>query len=691
MGILGALFSGVSGLDVYSSAIEVIGNNIANAATPGFKASRAQFSDILSQSLTGAQGGNQIGRGVQLSAVESIFTQGSFETSNQSTDLAVDGQGFFIVKNSDGTFYTRDGQFIINEAGLLVNSRGDRVQGYTLDNNGNIAGIMGDLSLTATNSPPNVTSAVDFVANMDASADPIGAYGSLLGAAVTDSFVIVSGTNNQLVFDDGTGGGPFTADLIADGGLTSGTPASGTALATAIKTAIEATNGSADTYTVTYDASTDRFTILNDAGNTNTLTLLHNNAGSTASATLGFNATSSGALSAAQSDVSDNQVAFNVVTGTNDTFTITIDDTLTATATLSAGQYTGEYFAQEIQRAINAADDSGSNLIRNVTVNYNANAGTDLNRFRIVSQTAGADQSIDIPSTGQVITVEGSSVAVTTPATFLTQTGIAGGTAYAGTGGFDPATPATSSNFSTAVTIYDSLGTYHALNVYFLKVGANWWEYHGLVDGGDLVGGTSGVAQDVISGKMRFTPAGALDIEERYANTGVFNFRGGATQGQTVALDFGTSLTTDNGLTGLDGVTQFAGPSAIIGQTQDGYTTGTLSSISTNQTGDITGIFSNGQTRAMARIALANFTSPDGLNAVGSNLFSETQQSGQPIIGQAQSSGFGTIFSNSVELSNVDIAEEFVQLIKQQQAFQANARVISATDELLKEIVNLVR
>ncbi|MFQ6112058.1 MAG: flagellar basal body rod C-terminal domain-containing protein, partial [Nitrospinota bacterium] len=77
--------------------------------------------------------------------------------------------------------------------------------------------------------------------------------------------------------------------------------------------------------------------------------------------------------------------------------------------------------------------------------------------------------------------------------------------------------------------------------------------------------------------------------------------------------------------------------------------------------------------------------------AVGSNLFSETQQSGQPIIGQAQSSGFGTIFSNSVELSNVDIAEEFVQLIKQQQAFQANARVISTTDELLNEIVNLVR
>lgn len=691
MGILGALFSGVSGLDVYSSAIEVIGNNIANAATPGFKSSRAQFSDILSQSLTGAQGGNQIGRGVQLSAVQSLFTQGSFETSSQSTDLAIDGQGFFIVRNADGVFYTRDGQFIIDDKGLLVNARGDRVQGYTLDSNGNIAGIMGDLTLTATNSQPNPTTEVSFVANLDASSNPIGTYGSLLGAATTDSFVIVSGVNNQLVFDDGTGGGPFTADLIADGGLTSGTPVSGSALATAIKTALEATNGSTDTYTVTYDASADRFTIENDATNANSLTLLHDDTASTASATLGFNATSSGALSAGSSDVSDNQVAFNIVAGTNDTFTITIDDTLSATVTLTPGQYTGEYLAQEIQRAINAADDSGSNLIRDVTVTYNANAGTDLNRFRITSQTAGGDQTISIPSTGKVVTIEGSSVAVTTPATFLTQAGLATGTAYAGTGGFDPTSPATTSNFSTAVTIYDSLGTYHALNVYFRKLGANWWEYHGLVDGKDLVGGTTGVAQNVISGRLRFTPEGALDIEEKYADTGIFNFRGGATQNQTVTLDFGTSLTSDNGLTGLDGLTQFAGPSAIINQTQDGYTTGTLSSISINETGDITGIFTNGQTRAMARIALANFTSPDGLNAVGSNLFSETQQSGQPIIGQAQSSGFGTIFSNSVELSNVDIAEEFVQLIKQQQAFQANARVISTTDELLNEIVNLVR
>ncbi|MEK6712483.1 MAG: flagellar hook-basal body complex protein, partial [Nitrospinota bacterium] len=92
MGVLGALFAGVSGLDVYSQAIEVIGNNIANANSPGFKGSRAEFADILARSLTGSAGGNQIGRGVQMAGVTQQFTQGSFETTSSGTDLAVDGR-----------------------------------------------------------------------------------------------------------------------------------------------------------------------------------------------------------------------------------------------------------------------------------------------------------------------------------------------------------------------------------------------------------------------------------------------------------------------------------------------------------------------------------------------------------------------------------------------------------------------
>ena len=107
--------------------------------------------------------------------------------------------------------------------------------------------------------------------------------------------------------------------------------------------------------------------------------------------------------------------------------------------------------------------------------------------------------------------------------------------------------------------------------------------------------------------------------------------------------------------------------------------------------GNITGQFTNGQTRDLARIILANFNAPQRLSIQGSSLFSGTQASGQPILGQAARAGFGSVLSNSIELSNVDFAEEFVKLIQDQQAFQANARVISTTEDLLDEVVNLTR
>ena len=234
MGILGALFAGVSGLDTYSSSIEVIGNNIANANTAGFKGSRAEFSDILASSLSGGSSGNQIGRGVQLAAVTTQFTQGSFETTSSGTDLAIDGKGFFIVANNDGVFYTRAGKFTINAEGILVNSRGDRVQGVVLDVAGNPSGTTGDLNLTVTNAPPQKTSSVNFVANLDASDAVLGSRGTLTsGGAVKDRFQFISGTNDVIAFNDGT---DRTASLITNGALVSGVQYTGAEVATALKT-----------------------------------------------------------------------------------------------------------------------------------------------------------------------------------------------------------------------------------------------------------------------------------------------------------------------------------------------------------------------------------------------------------------------------------------------------------------------
>jgi flagellar hook protein FlgE len=138
-------------------------------------------------------------------------------------------------------------------------------------------------------------------------------------------------------------------------------------------------------------------------------------------------------------------------------------------------------------------------------------------------------------------------------------------------------------------------------------------------------------------------------------------------------------------------LTGFAAQSNNNSLVQDGFPTGTLLGLSTNSDGVISGLFNNGQSENLFQVALADFLSPVGLSRVGQNLFAESNQSGQPIIGAANTGGFGGILGSSLELSNVDLASEFVTMIQTQQAFQAAARVITTTDDLLTETVNLVR
>jgi len=124
MAILTSLFTGISGLNANGTSLSVIGNNIANVNTVGFKASRASFADVLSQSLTGSSG-SQIGRGVYLSDVSTLFSQGSMETTSGALDFGIDGEGFFLVNDTAGSsFYSRAGQFSINSDGYIVNPEG---------------------------------------------------------------------------------------------------------------------------------------------------------------------------------------------------------------------------------------------------------------------------------------------------------------------------------------------------------------------------------------------------------------------------------------------------------------------------------------------------------------------------------------------------------------------------------------
>jgi len=536
------------------SKLSVIGNNIANSNTVGFKSSRVIFDDVLSQTLSGGSGTNQIGLGVKMASVQKMFSQGAFETTNNSLDMAVSGDGFYIVKDPvlNTNYYTRAGQFQTDKDGYISNANGLRLQGYMANTAGVLQNTVQDLKLSTKTIAPNPTTNATLTANLDSNAPISG-------------FVFTAGTNDNITFSVDGGTTWLNASLVTNGGLASGTAYTGAATGAAIKSALEAINGTTDTYDVAYDDQTGLFTITNNTGNTGTLSFDWTNATCTASTLLGFNA-ASGAIAAGASTTSN---------------------------------------------------------------------------------VAGGD--------------------------------------------FDLAKAGDTSNFSTPVTVFDSLGNGHVVTLYFRKdsLGAtgNNWDWYAVVNGTDT---TSGNTEIQANGTITFNTSGALYSETGITYpTGGFNFTGGAAQNQMITFDFGNSLA--QGGTGTDGTTQYGTSSGVSMLSQDGYSSGALQRVSVDQDGLINGIFSNGKDLTLGQVLLADFASPVGLSSAGKNLYNETFDSGQALIGSPGSSGRGLIQSSTLELSNVDLSQEFVDMITAQRGFQANSKIITTTDELLNELVNLKR
>ena len=157
-----AISIGTTGLTAASKQMDVIGNNLANANTLGFKAGNTYFASMLNQSLTGGSSGSmQVGQGVAVADVSTQFAQGSFETTGNATDLAIDGDGFFILRDREGgTYYTRAGAFHIDESGYLVDLNGYKVQGYNLFSSD--TDEMSDINLKNVQSAPKATTEISF-------------------------------------------------------------------------------------------------------------------------------------------------------------------------------------------------------------------------------------------------------------------------------------------------------------------------------------------------------------------------------------------------------------------------------------------------------------------------------------------------------------------------------------------------
>ncbi len=247
-------------------------------------------------------------------------------------------------------------------------------------------------------------------------------------------------------------------------------------------------------------------------------------------------------------------------------------------------------------------------------------------------------------------------------------------------GPFDVTDPANTSNYAASIQVYDSLGQTHLLTTYFTKLdpatNPREWGWYTTVDSSEI-GGTPGTLTIVGQGTLQFDTTGQLTAPVvGVTNPGALTWTNGSDQTQQIAIDLQT--------------TQFASDSVVVAQEQDGYGTGTLVKLTIDNDGYIIGNFSNGQPRKLAQIALAKFSNPGGLAKEGANLFSVSAKSGPPIIGTV-GSGVGKIFTNSLEQSNVDLAQEFVKMITTQRGFQANSKIITTTDEMLNELINLKR
>ncbi len=255
---------------------------------------------------------------------------------------------------------------------------------------------------------------------------------------------------------------------------------------------------------------------------------------------------------------------------------------------------------------------------------------------------------------------------------------------------FDAARPEQTSNFSTSSTVFDSAGSAHEVQMYFKKLEGdeNKWQFFAGVDGKDIVGGEDGVFNKFGGGIISFDKDGKL-LNEEYEES-LVNFKGGVEQEQKISFDFGVNIETEDG-DGMGQATSNASVSSVVTHQQDGYETGNLKTLKIDLDGTIKGVFSNGIERQIGAVALASFNNVRGLKKGGMASFYSTVESGPPSLGLAQSGDRGSVYSSSLEESNVDLAQQFVKMIMTQRGFQANSRCITTTDSMIEEVVNLKR
>jgi flagellar hook protein FlgE len=694
--MLRSLFAGVAGLINHQTKLDVIGNNISNINTIGFKTGRVSFQEMLNQTVRGASrpgsgvGGTnaiQVGLGMGIASVDTMHTQGNLQATGNMFDMAFQGEGFFVIKTGDTQNYTRAGNFSLDGFGNLVHqSSGGIVQGYLPDADGQIResstleDIIVDRSRVVSAS---ASSFIGITGNLKADSEALptitesGRYLKLSAGStlVTDISQQALGKDLDVDIDDVIN----ISGLIDDSGST--TVISGQFLVEAgstlddIAAAIESAIQAADAgYTgVTFDAATGTFTV--DG---------HPNAGI---------------------NINDLRLSINGNPDFNSAFVFPSIIPGGAGSTAAMGQILLQA-AEATDLMVNLFNQDGEPLDGVESV-YNIN-GSTLTLQAYVGGEGHAPSEITVDGTTTLQDLMNAIQSVTAIADFgsagisLTSEGAIRVEGNAGTDNeinsisiadasstttfgntfiFDEIQSAKDAEMHpVSVDVYDSLGQQHHVTISFRKppseTGNIEWFWEAEVDGTSeiLTGG---------QGSIVFSPDGELvsfAFDDGSGSLRIDPGNGSSTIDVQVQTEIGSSV-----------LTQTAGASTAKVVSVDGYSSGSLESVFVDERGVIVGQFSNGISEDLAQIGVAQFSNASGLVRQGSNLYSETPNSGRSLVGTISGSVVNRITPGALEMSNVNLAQEFTEMITAQRGFQANARIISTGDEMLNELVNIKR
>lgn len=671
-----SLYSGVSGLKNHQTRMDVVGNNISNVNTTGFKSSRVTFSDTLSQTLSGASsateniGGinpKQIGLGSATSAIDTLFTDGSVQSTGVNTDLCLSGNGLFVVKNGDQTYYTRNGNFKFDESGYYVNSDGLKVQGWTADSDGNLntTGTASYIQIPAGKGmAAQKTSVETYSNNLNASTTGYEIAGILVKYADGTSETVTNYTPTEPVQEHveitTTTGTSFIVDKTSSYAFKTGESVDGKTL---YSTTINSVTADTGKLSFALDTSTGVVNSLKPA------TVTGINSGTYS---IGDSYTLSGVIT----KVTDNgtgkdgdvEIQFKAtINGVTQTFTATVpppdgtktyQESETFSITLPIQSITATAGAK-----ITTADGNSTELTDALTYNTK-----DQSYARIGKATDGDVLTVTTVS-GTGYTFNGKEVASTTITTTdgASMDGLIGKD-YAAKGTFYP-------SVTTTTTIYDTLGNAHTVPVLFTKTGENTWEL-ALQGGGDSV-------------TINETDGTTTTVSLTKSNL-VFDSNGAYVSGSgSLALSYTNGAADQTVSLNLAAMTQYAGSSTAYA-TGDGNAAGSLKSVSIDSNGVITGTYTNGINRQEAQVAIAQFNNSSGLTKTGNSLYSESNNSGTANIGTVSALGC-TVTPSALEMSNVDMASELTDMIVTQRGYQSNSKIITVSDELLETLINMKR